>query len=845
MDDAVSRCMLKPCWVLALSIWMFSGYVKAESSSPKLGLRLTRALFSIAPKDALQRNSTADNARVADGIPASVIPENTAAKFPVKTKADKTDKVLPLEVSVNGTKNGTWLLVEHDGALYAPRDAFDDWRLQLVPTAQSIQFKGQEYWSLAAVSGYQAKINFANQSVELNFSTQAFSLTRLSSGVSKKQTVSPVLPSLFFNYDLNYSRNALQSAPVVQDIGMVSEVGFSSNLGVLTSSSLGKNLTNDTAVGNPRRFTRLETTFTKDFLDDNRSLKLGDTITRAGMQGHNMYYGGIQYGTNFSLTPGLIRQPNLSLTGQSTSASTVELYVNDVLRQTSNVPSGPFTIDNFPALTGSGEARMVVRDLLGRETVVTQPFISSNKLLAAGFDDWNVEAGRIRRYLGTESNNYGPAFGRGIWRHGYNNNLTLEGSAEATAEQSTVGLGLVASLAGRLLGTAAFTSSHETSLGAGNQWQLGLEQQGLRSSVFLQAQGASVNFRQLGQDIASVPTKLQLAANWTYLSDSLGSFGLGYASVSMFENPRINTMTANYSVRVGERGSLSLNASRSQGGFNGSSVGLSLVLPLDNDRVVSSSANSSGNQNDFNLSMMQSPTQDNHLGWRVQEGQQQSQLHQQGSLYYLGQYGNFTGDVSSSPDQTALRLGASGGLVVADGHFFASKKLSQSFALVEVAGYGNVGVGLGSSMLSKTNASGVALVPQLVPYQLNSVRLDARDLPVSAEIDSIEQVAVPAYRSVVKVSFPVRSGRGALLKIKLDDGDVVPAGAIVQIMGDKDKQEFYVARRGEAYVTGLQASNQLLLKWNKQQCQFDVTLPVETSDDIPRLGPLLCKGVKR
>jgi hypothetical protein len=36
-----------------------------------------------------------------------------------------------------------------------------------------------------------------------------------------------------------------------------------------------------------------------------------------------------------------------------------------------------------------------------------------------------------------------------------------------------------------------------------------------------------------------------------------------------------------------------------------------------------------------------------------------------------------------------------------------------------------------------------------------------------------------------------------------------------------------------------------VLDWNNQQCKFDVPLPPETPDEIPRLGPLLCKGVAR
>ena len=70
-----------------------------------------------------------------------------------------------------------------------------------------------------------------------------------------------------------------------------------------------------------------------------------------------------------------------------------------------------------------------------------------------------------------------------------------------------------------------------------------------------------------------------------------------------------------------------------------------------------------------------------------------------------------------------------------------------------------------------------------------------------------------------------------------------PAGAIVGI--DGDKQEFYVARRGEAFVTGLQPVNRLTLSWNNQKCSFDLKLGPNAPDEITRVGPLTCKGIKR
>jgi outer membrane usher protein len=62
---------------------------------------------------------------------------------------------------------------------------------------------------------------------------------------------------------------------------------------------------------------------------------------------------------------------------------------------------------------------------------------------------------------------------------------------------------------------------------------------------------------------------------------------------------------------------------------------------------------------------------------------------------------------------------------------------------------------------------------------------------------------------------------------------------------DSIEQATVPARRGEAFVTGLQPSNRVLLKWKDQQCGFDVTLPPETPDEFPRLGPLSCHGVAR
>ncbi len=791
-------------------------------------------------RDWLQRRAWFSGA--AGSIAAVLIAAILAGAGPARAQ-QAPDRILPLEVTVNGSKSGTWPLLERSGMLYAPRDAFEEWRVQTHGDAAVIKYRGTDYLPLSAIPGFSAKVNFGNQSIDLDFSPQVFAATRLTTELAKKPVLSPVLPSFFANYDLSYSATSSRGSATAKDLGLLAEVGFSNSFGVITSSYAARNLTGEATAGSARGWIRLETTFTKDLPGSHQTLRLGDSSTRAGMWGRSVYYGGVQWGSNFALTPGFISQPSPTLSGVSAAPSTVELYVNDVLRQVSTVPTGPFAINNFPGLTGGGEARLVVRDLLGRETIITQPFFTNSQLLARGLNDWSLEAGRLRRDLGSASNHYGQGFASGTWRHGITNDITGEGRVEATRLNQVLGLGLVVGLPWQVLGKAAAVVSREQTLGGGRQWLLGLERQDLRTGAYLQAQGSSLGFRQLGEDPAIAPTKLQVAGNFSYSTDRLGTFGLGFARISRYDGERIFTLSANYSIRVGERSNVTVTASRAVSGSSGTSVGVTLIVPLENNRLFSASAATRDGQQDFFVTASQNPGPDSELAWRTLAGRQHGENRAEGGLYYGGRYGRLSADLSAASSVRAVRLGAAGGLVFADGHLFATRKVEESFAVAEVAGYANVGMGLGSNVLTHTDAQGVALIPRLSPYQNNSIRIDPRELPVSAEIDSIEQIAVPAWRSAVKVVFPVRSGRGALLKIVFADGEPAPAGAVVQIEGEKD--EFYVARRGEAFVTGLQTANRVLLKWNGQQCRFSVALPPESREEIARVGPVTCQGVPR
>jgi outer membrane usher protein len=296
-------------------------------------------------------------------------------------------------------------------------------------------------------------------------------------------------------------------------------------------------------------------------------------------------------------------------------------------------------------------------------------------------------------------------------------------------------------------------------------------------------------------------------------------------------------------VRVGARSSLSINLTRVSGSSSGTSAIAYLTIPLETHRIASISANHRSGQLDAYGTVTQGLQAETGLGWRLLSGMRSDDPYAEGSVYYQGNRGLFTADAASSRDRQALRLGTQGALVWIDGRAFAARRVDSSFAVVEVKGYPNVGVGFQGTPLTRTDSEGYALLPRLQPYQRNHIRLDATELPISAEIDNLEQIAVPSARSGVKVTFPVRSGRGALIRIVLDDGEPAPAGAQIALL--EDGKEFFVARRGEAFVTGLQDTSTLRLVWNNTSCTFTITLPPGSADDIARVGPVACKGVPR
>ena len=209
-------------------------------------------------------------------------------------------------------------------------------------------------------------------------------------------------------------------------LGGLLELGGFHGSGNLVSSFRLQDLTASPSV------TRLDTTLSRDLPDSRSTVRLGDSIASGGALAPPVRFAGLQYATNFGTDPTFVTFPLPTIGGLARQDSVVDVFIDNVQREARSVPTGPFTLDSLPVVTGAGEVQLRVTDLLGREQLVTQSYYVSSRLLKQGLHDFGYQLGAERRDYGTRELRlwrrpglrhaslrlHRPAHRRGPWRAG-------------------------------------------------------------------------------------------------------------------------------------------------------------------------------------------------------------------------------------------------------------------------------------------------------------------------------------------------------------------------------------------------------------------------------------------
>jgi outer membrane usher protein len=573
-----------------------------------------------------------------------------------------------------------------------------------------------------------------------------------------------------------------------------------------------------------------------------QSWRIGDIINRSGDWGLPVRMGGIQFATNFSTQPGFISFPVKQAAGVATLPSSVDVYINNNLMSKTSVPAGPFSITNVPVVNGSGVISMVIRDALGREQLITQPFYANGGLLAKGLDNYSYEVGFIRENFGINSNDYGKLVAVGTQRRGFSDVFTGEAHMEIQGNVNNAGVNGLYLIPQLGVINTSIATSQKNGIN-GTLKAIGLDRQAYPFNFGIRTQWTSGSFGQLGLAEGQVPTAHQTSVNLGYTSASLGSLGLSYLVRAQQDQADISILAANYSRSLHEYGSLNLSAIHTTGSTSSTQLFLTWSIPLGANHSVSVMQSNANSKTQGNTQQTIATAQKN---LPVGEGYgYQLQAKDSGDLRtnfaYQNNKATYTFNVARADKEVASRAGISGGIAFVDGGVFLSRRVDGSFGLAKVPGFSNVSIYADNQLVGKTDVDGNALIPRLRPYENNKIRVDAKDLPMDAQIDATRMSVLPYFRSGVVIEFPIRRSNGAIFRVSLDDGQPLPAGSTIE--NQEAKMTFPVAYNGEVYFTGLVEHNFMTAKWKGQSCGFEVTFK-PSEDGMPDLGNFICKGVR-
>ena len=583
-------------------------------------------------------------------------------------------------------------------------------------------------------------------------------------------------------------------------------------------------------------YRRLDTRWTYSDPDHLWTWTAGDLITGGLAWTQPVRLGGLQWRRNFGVRPDLITYPVPAFASQAAVPSSVQLLVNNIQQFGTQINDGPFVLNSFPRISGAGEATLVVRDALGRVTETTVPIYSDIQRLARGLTDFSLETGVLRHDFGNTLDGYRhDLVFSGSLRHGLTDDFTLEAHAESAPHLGLAGLGLVWVPFGHW-GLISASAARSQSNGQGWQRSLGYQWASQRFGVDVQAQRASLGFRNLGSlDVAGIgPIVLQDRATF-WVPVHRGS--LAYTWVrwrnASGHHSRVQTLswTENFS------NSLYLTASVFHDQASGTGAGINLVMPLGRDMSASLNLDHSNGGNSEVATLQRNLPYEGGWGWQLQAGDQHGDAAGTAIANFRGNYGDASFGVSRSSGQNAAFASASGSMAWMDGETFASRRIGDSFAVVSTDGVANVPILYENRVYGVTNARGYLLIPDLRGWQRNRLAIDPDRLGANYRLSALERFVTPADAGGTLVRFGVEKTHPAIVILLGPEGRPVPAGTPGKASGQA--ADILVGFDGEAYLDNAPSGTVIEMEVGGVSCRYQLPA-VDGASEQPRLGPLAC-----
>ena len=581
--------------------------------------------------------------------------------------------------------------------------------------------------------------------------------------------------------------------------------------------------------------------------------RVGDLVSGGLSWTRPVNLGGIQVQRNFELRRDLVTRPLPSFSGSAAVPSTIEVYAESTRVWSAKVAPGPFEAVNLPVVGTSGEARVVLKDSHGRETVETLPFFSSADLLRQGLLDFSAEAGFPRRGIGVTSDDYDDsAFAILSARYGFSNRLTIEVQFEAGDELVNGGMGAVF-LLGRY-GTASLSAAASAyDNRAGGQASAAVTLRWRDWSLYGRVQRrlgdyddvASVSARRLleghEEDIvpSSVPRTVAQLSLGIPVPFSRAHLRAAYTRIDrdLWDDSEVVSM--NYSHQIWPRTTLRASMFKNLKGEKDLGVYAGISISFGNG--ISASAGydhrPDGSRATADLMKSEKPVVGD-LSWhaRVIEGDTPIRT---ASARYRAPFTRFETTVTQYDDDLRFSASAEGALVYAGGGIFATQRINDAFAVVD-AGGSDVEVRHQNRIVGVTDRWGRLLVPNLNSFQASEIAIDPTNLPLDADIPSTKKVIGPAGGAGVIVRFGVSKENAAALVVFVErDGAPVKAGASLRINGTGEVS--VIGYDGQAFLRNLSARNVAMIERpNGTTCRAEFGFTPDKGSQV-RIDGVVCQ----
>jgi outer membrane usher protein len=709
---------------------------------------------------------------------------------------------------------------------------------------------------VAKLSGIAYEYDEASQSIRFSADFDSLSTRVIDAHqASQEKEESAVQNSLgaLVNYTIYASTNGdrLDDMWSFEGVSGLFETRAFSALGVVSSSFVVNSSPNDYY-----KSTRLDTTWSYSHPATMLTYRAGDVISGGLPWTRPVRLGGLQIQRNFDLRPDLVTMPLPEISGSAAVPSTVDVYVNDARRLSREVPTGPFQITNLPVVTGSGVARIVVRDALGRETVSESPFFASSDLLSPGLWDFSAEAGFARRFFGTESNDYDKRiFGSATARVGLTDWNTLEAHAEGGGGLLNGGAGMVFGVGPYGLGTvsaAASTYEGETGFQVSGSLEMSLGD----VNLFGRTQ------RTFGQynDIAGVtayrrddtppelrwfssapPKALDQISVSTPLYIDPATLTFTYTRLETADEERAQTLSLSLNRQIGTRASVYATAFKDledRDSF-GAFAGLSISFGEHINAATSVSHNRDGTAVTADIARSMGGEIGDY-GWRIRDTEG-AYVNRAASGSYRTPIAKLEAGVQQFDKDFRVSGQVDGAAAIAGEGVFFSNRIDEAFAVVDT-GAPDVEVQYENRPAGRTNRSGKLLIPNLRSYEPNRITISPENLPLDASISGTHETAVPADRSGAVVKFKVEThSQAALITFRDEAGNYLGEGSSGKLEGTSES--FVVGYDGQAYIPNLGSRNRVVIEQSdKAPCTAEFSFEAREGEQV-QLPDTVCRIV--